>query len=113
MLGGLEKAVFTEYDLLTKERKPPLTFARPLEMLSGHGTISLLDDQLFVHIHLVVSYQDHGNIVILGGHAAEARAFAVEFTLHAYDGAPVQRAMHAGTGLRLWAFPSGDVQNGE
>ncbi len=43
----------------------------------------------------------HG-IALIGGHAVRAIAFAVEFTLTAYDGLPVYRALHRGTGLNLW-----------
>jgi predicted DNA-binding protein with PD1-like motif len=45
-------------------------------------------------------------VVVIGGHAASAKAFAVEFTLTTYDGVPVQRAMHEGTGLKLWDLPN-------
>jgi predicted DNA-binding protein with PD1-like motif len=109
MLGGLTEAEFTEYDFINKIRKPPLVFKRPLEIVSGHGTISRLENEAHVHIHLTVSFRDesapHG-IAVVGGHAAKAIAFAVEFTLTAYDGVKVNRQMHEGTGLNLWDFPN-------
>jgi predicted DNA-binding protein with PD1-like motif len=108
MLGGLTEVELTEYDFINKTRKPPLVFARPLEILSGHGTISRLDDEPHVHIHLTLSFRDESlpnGIAVLGGHAARAIAFAVEFTLTAYDGVPVHRAMRAETGLQLWDLP--------
>jgi predicted DNA-binding protein with PD1-like motif len=107
LLGGLSAAEFTEYDFVSRQRKPPLKFERALEIVSGHGTLSELDGEPFVHLHLVCSFRDeaapHG-IAVVGGHAARATAFAVEFTLTAFDGAPVQRALHAGTGLKLWSL---------
>lgn len=109
LLGGLTAVEFSEYDFVTQHRKPPLIFERALEIVSGHGTLSLLDGEPFVHLHLVCAFRDesapHG-IVIVGGHAARAVAFAVEFTLTAYDGAPVHRMLHADTGLKLWHLPS-------
>lgn len=106
LLGGLTEAAFTEYDFVARERKPALTFARAMEIVNGHGTISLLDGAPHVHLHLVLSFRDaaapHG-IAVIGGHCARATAFAVEFVLTAYDGAPVARAYDEGTGLQLWA----------
>lgn len=109
MLGGLTEVEFTEYDFINKIRKPPLVFARPLEILSGHGTISRLNDEPHIHTHLTLSFRDESapnGIAIIGGHAARAIAFAVEFTLTVYDGLPVNRAMHEGTGLQLWDLPA-------
>lgn len=108
MLGGLTEVEFTEYDFINKMRKPPLVFARPLEILSGHGTISTLNDEPHVHTHLTLSFRDESarnGITVIGGHAARAIAFAVEFTLTVYDGVPVCRAMHEGAGLQLWDLP--------
>jgi predicted DNA-binding protein with PD1-like motif len=111
MLGGLTEVEFTEYDFIQKIRKPPLVFRRPLEILSGHGTISRLDGNPHIHTHLTLSFRDetapHG-IAIIGGHAARAIAFAVEFTLYVFDGVPVNRAMDAETGLNLWNLPKFD-----
>ncbi|MCL4272953.1 MAG: DNA-binding protein [Anaerolineales bacterium] len=109
MLGGLTEVEFTEYDFINKTRKPPLVFARPLEILSGHGTISRLNDEPHIHTHLMLSFRDESatnGIALLGGHAARAIAFAIEFTLTVYDGVPVNRAIHKGTGLQLWDFPA-------
>jgi predicted DNA-binding protein with PD1-like motif len=111
ILGGLTEVEFTEYDFINKTRKPPLVFARPLEILSGHGTISRSSDAPHVHTHLTLSFRDESapnGISIIGGHAARAIAFAVEFTLAAYDGVPVNRSMHEGTGLQLWDLPPFD-----
>jgi predicted DNA-binding protein with PD1-like motif len=108
MLGGLTEVEFTEYDFINKTRKPPLIFTRPLEVLAGHGTIARLNDEPHVHTHLTLSFRDDSapnGIAIIGGHAARAIAFAIEFTLTVYDGVPVNRAMHQATGLQLWNLP--------
>jgi predicted DNA-binding protein with PD1-like motif len=105
LLGGLHEAAFTAYDFEKQKRLEPIVLKRPLEIVSGHGTISLLDGAPHVHMHLSVSFRDeaypHG-MGLVGGHVAQASAFAVEFTLTAYDGEPMHREIHEGTGLKLW-----------
>ncbi len=109
LLGGLTRVEFTEYDFAARQRKPALSFERALEIVAGHGTLSLLDGAPSVHLHLVCAFRDpaqpHG-IALIGGHAARAIAFAVEFTLLAFDGTPVRRTWHAGSGLKLWSLPT-------
>ena len=108
LLGGLREVEFRAFDFDSQQRKAPLHFKRALEIVAGHGTISMLDNKPHVHVHLAVAYQDSeapNGIVVLGGHAAKAIAFAIEFTLTAYDGDPVHRAKHAATGLMLWDLP--------
>jgi predicted DNA-binding protein with PD1-like motif len=105
LLGGLTEVELTAYDFLQQRRLEPLRFQRPLEIVAGHGTISWLDGAPHIHTHLTLAFRDatapHG-IALIGGHAAHAVAFAVEFTLTAYDGVPVTRALHPATGLQLW-----------
>ena len=105
LLGGLHAATFTAYDFVNQVRLPPIELQRPLEIVSGHGTISLLDGQPHVHLHLSVTFRDdaypHGSGMV-GGHVAAASAFAIEYTLTAYDGVAMQRQLDAETGLLLW-----------
>ena len=105
MLGGLHEVEFTAYDFVKQERQPPLTHRGAMEIIAGHGTISQLDGEPHIHIHLALSFRNetatHG-IDVIGGHAARAVAFAVEVTLTAYDGAPVHRQLDHSTGLNLW-----------
>lgn len=106
MLGGLTLAQFTAYDFTTQTRHAPQTWEGALEIVGGHGTLSRLDNQPHFHLHLVVAQRDHaGATQLIGGHCAQAHAFAVEFTLLAFAGQPVVRAPHAETGLSLWHFP--------
>ena len=105
MLGGLSAVEFTEYDFVAQTRRPALRFERAMEIVNGHATVSFLGGKPHVHMHLALSFRDpdapHG-ISVVGGHCASARAFAVEFVLTAYDGAPVSRGLDAATGLQLW-----------
>jgi predicted DNA-binding protein with PD1-like motif len=108
LLGGLREIEFRAFDFDSQQRKAPLNFKRALEIVAGHGTISMLDDKPHVHLHLAVAYQDSespNGIVVLAGHVAKATAFAIEFTLTAYDGNPVHRSLDTGTGLMLWNLP--------
>jgi predicted DNA-binding protein with PD1-like motif len=108
LLGGLREIEFRAFDFDSQQRKAPLHFKRALEIVAGHGTISMLDNKPHVHLHLAVAYQDHqapNGIVVLAGHVTKALAFAIEFTLTAYDGNPVHRSNHEGTGLMLWDLP--------
>ncbi|NWG33281.1 MAG: DNA-binding protein [Chloroflexi bacterium] len=108
LLGGLREVEFRAFDFDSQQRKTPLRFERALEIVAGHGTIALLDDKPHVHLHLAVAYQDPASpngIVVLAGHCAKAAAFGIEFTLTVYDGNPVRRAKHEGTGLMLWDLP--------
>jgi predicted DNA-binding protein with PD1-like motif len=108
LLGGLREVEFRAFDFESQQRKPPLYFKRALEIMAGHGTIAMLDNKPHVHFHLAVAYQDPSapnGIVVLAGHCAKAIAFAIEFTLTAYDGNPVHRALEKETGLVLWNLP--------
>lgn len=108
LLGGLTMLELRAFDFASGQRRPPLTLHGALEVVAGHGAISLLDGAPHVHLHLAVAVQDeaaaHG-VSIVAGHVTAARAFAVEFTLTAHDGAPVQRSPHPATGLALWNLP--------
>lgn len=103
LLGGLTAATLTAYDFARRVRGAPRTLTGALEIVSGHGTISRLDGAPHVHVHVVLAPADGAPLV--GGHLAAATVFAVEFTLTCYDGAPVARRPHPGTGLQLWALP--------
>lgn len=108
LLGGLHEITFAAYDFNTQTRLAPLTFTHPMEIVAGHGTISLLDGNYHVHVHLVAAFRDESapsGMTIVGGHVAHARVYAVEFTLTAHDGIPVERAEHPATGLKLWDLP--------
>lgn len=108
MLGGLHEVELTAYDFEKQERQRPLKFQKPCEIIAGQGTISLLAGQPHIHIHMTLAFRDdkmaHG-IAVIGGHVSQAAAFAVEFTLTAYEGRPIHRALHPGTGLQLWDCP--------
>ena len=105
LLGGVYEVELTAYDFTAQERREPLIFTKPLEIIAGHGTISMLDNAPHVHIHMSLAFRDENmanGIAVIGGHVARAEAFAVEYTLIAYDGVGMARKFHRGTGLKLW-----------
>ncbi len=117
LLGGLIEVELSEYDFIHKVRKESLVFRRPMEIVSGHGTISRWNGEPHVHLHLALAFRDESapyGIALIGGHAARAVAFAVEFTLTVYDGVSLHRSFHHETGLHLWhvpAFNAGQTDN--
>ena len=105
LLGGLHEVELTAYDFEERKRLPALRWKRALEIISGHGTISQLEGKPHIHTHMTLSFRDETSsqgIQLIGGHVSKAVIFAVEFTLTAYDGNPIQRHLHAPTGLMLW-----------
>lgn len=106
LLGGLTLVELTAYDFVRKTRYAPHTLEGALEIVGGYATLSLLDDKPHVHWHAMLAYRDQANTPhLIGGHCARALAFAVEFTVLAWDGQALARAPHASTGLALWNLP--------
>jgi predicted DNA-binding protein with PD1-like motif len=78
-----------------------LDLARPLEILSLIGNISLKDGKLMVHAHITLGDQDGQ---AFGGHLAPGTlVFACEFTIQEYRSTKaLVRQMDDPTGLFLW-----------
>ncbi len=105
LLGGLHSVSLRGIDFATGQRGDALTIEGTLEVTAGHGTISLLDGQPYVHLHTVIAYRDSqhpGQVQVVAGHVSASAAFAIEVTITAYDGSPVERGLHPATGLMLW-----------
>lgn len=77
------------------------TFDGTWEIASAVGNVSLLDDEPFVHMHVVASAED-GRCV--GGHLMPGcTVFAAEASITSLEGhAPPERALDGQTGLKLW-----------
>jgi predicted DNA-binding protein with PD1-like motif len=78
-----------------------LDLARPLEIVSLIGNISLKDGKPMVHAHLTLA-DEEGRA--FGGHLAEGTlVFACEFAIQEYRTAtPLVRRLDEPTGLFLW-----------
>lgn len=100
MIGALRRAVLGFYDQQKREYKT-LEFNRPLEIVSGIGSISLKDGKPFAHIHLAVS-DEEGKC--FGGHLMPGtEVFAGEIFIRETEMAPpLKRDYDEATGLYLW-----------
>ena len=104
-LGGLLSVDLRAFDFDSKTRSGSTRIHGQLEVVSGHGTISELEGEIHVHVHIVAGLNDERSLDgrrLVGGHVQSAEVFAIEFTLLAFDGMPVRRKNDEQTGLRLW-----------
>lgn len=99
VMGALQGAKVGFYDQWSKTYRE-LTFAKPLEIVSGMGNVSLRDGKPFVHLHLSLS-DEEGKV--FGGHAMEGcTVFAAEYIIMPLTGATPLRVFDETTGLYLW-----------
>ncbi len=99
VVGALQGAKLGFYDQWSKTYRE-LPFAKPLEIVSGLGNISLRDGKPFVHLHLSLS-DEEGKV--FGGHAMEGcTVFAAEYVIVPLPGAVPVRTFDETTGLYLW-----------
>lgn len=103
-IGGLTQIEFRSYDLQKKIRRPPVSHCGALDVVHAYGHLSYRDDLPHVHLHAAVTVP-HSGIWTTGGHVERATAFAIEFTIWAYDGAALTRSFDEATGLDLWQQP--------
>ncbi len=65
------------------------------ELLSGMGNISTVQNDIFVHFHVVLGRRDFW---VKGGHLISGKVFVLEVSLQEYDGECERR----GENLKLW-----------
>ncbi|GAB1422404.1 DUF296 domain-containing protein [Anaerolineales bacterium] len=114
LLGGLHRVSFSAYNFEKQERLPSIVVEGANEIVGGHGTISELDGDLHIHLHLSIAYRDEkatSGIQVVGGHVAAAEVYAVEFIMTAYDGEGVHREEDALTGVKLWSLPTIEIMD--
>ncbi|GLI38528.1 DNA-binding protein [Geobacter hydrogenophilus] len=99
VVGALQRAKLGFYDQWSKTYRE-IPFAKPLEIVSGMGNISLRDGKPFVHLHLSLS-DEEGKV--FGGHALEGcTIFAAEYAIMPLPGSAPVRTFDETTGLFLW-----------
>lgn len=104
LMGTMTDVEFRAYDFTTKTRRAPIMFSGALEIVNAQGHLSMNDGQPHVHLHASVTVP-HSGIWVAGGHVQRAVAFAVEFTLWAYDGDELVRRFDHDVGLSIWDVP--------
>jgi hypothetical protein len=99
-LGAIEASEIGYFDPANRAYRRTV-LPETLELLSLVGTISRLDGQPFVHVHVTLGAPDHS---VVGGHLFEARvAVTGEFVIHA-AAIPSSRILDGHTGLKLMRF---------
>jgi predicted DNA-binding protein with PD1-like motif len=99
-IGAVSQARIGYYNQ-TERQYYYLDLARPLEILSLTGNISVKDGKPMVHAHITLGDQDGQ---AFGGHLAPGTlVFACEFTIQEYQSSrALVRQMDDPTGLFLW-----------
>lgn len=99
VIGALQRAELGYYhqDRREYESHP---VEKNVELLAGVGNLSLLDGELFAHLHLTLSDESGA---ALGGHAMPGCViFAAECFIREVEGADLVREYDEPTGLKLW-----------
>jgi len=98
-IGAVSEAVLGYYDQ-TAKRYREHRIARPMEIASCIGNISIRDGKTAVHAHVVLSDE---KCAAVGGHLMPGtRVFVCEATVIRMVGLPMRRGHDEVTGLPLW-----------
>ncbi|MFW2331701.1 MAG: PPC domain-containing DNA-binding protein [Nitrospinota bacterium] len=100
LIGAVKEAKLLFYDQSRKIYNPVEGLDGPFEITSGIGNISLLEEKVFVHLHLTLS---DANGRVFGGHLSDGTImFAGEFSIYKLGGKQLKRRFDETTGLNLW-----------
>ena len=98
-IGAVSSARLGFYDQ-RKRQYEYFVSNQSLEILSLIGNISMKDEAVMVHAHVILS-DENGDA--FGGHLAEGTTvFACEYQIEIFDGPILRRAPDEQTGLPLW-----------
>lgn len=97
-IGSLKRAVLGFYDVERREYRK-VEISRPLELISCSGVVSLVGEEVHVHLHAAVS---DSSGLSMGGHVLEGCevGFTVEGVLLEVEGVELRRA-RAESGLMV------------
>ncbi len=96
-IGAVISAEIGYYDQKRREYVKK-SFAERSEILSLSGNVSLLNGEVFPHIHVILGYDNR----VYGGHLFSAEVFACELFVLELVGTPPERSFDEVTGLKLW-----------
>jgi len=97
-IGAVGDVTLGIYDISTKKYSDK-RIKKPLEVLSLSGNVTQVEDEGFVHAHVVLSDEE---MRAFGGHLKEATvSVTAEIILRKVDG-EIKRKKDIETGLNLW-----------
>ncbi len=99
-VSGIGAVISAEIGYYDQKRKEYIkkSFTERSEILSLSGNVSLLDGEVFPHIHVILGYDNR----VYGGHLFSAEVFACELFVLELVGTPPERGFDEVTGLNLW-----------
>ena len=97
-IGALSEARLGYFNAETRKYEEKV-FRENSEIVSLKGNISLKDDEIFPHLHAVLSRRD---FFVVGGHLFSGTVYAFEFEIICFEGKPFVRGFDEDTGLFLW-----------
>lgn len=97
-IGSVSEAELGYFNAKTKGYEK-IRFKEDLEIVSLKGNISQKDNEVFTHLHAVLSKQDFSAI---GGHLFSGIVYAFEFEITSFHEMPFIRKSDDATGLFLW-----------
>lgn len=98
MIGSVSSALLGFYNQKTQKYEHS-SFNNPMEIASCIGNISLKNEEIFIHSHVVLSDSAYKTI---GGHLFEGKVFACEYSILSLNGTILERKPDIATGLSLW-----------
>ncbi|MDD3419903.1 MAG: DNA-binding protein [Candidatus Gastranaerophilales bacterium] len=101
-IGAVQNIRLGYFDQNTKQYSTleDLSEKGPFEIVHCGGNVSLKDGKPFCHLHIVVSDREGK---CFGGHLMPGvKVFALEFVVHSFDGAELERGLDETTQLPLW-----------
>ena len=97
-IGAVTGAVLGYFNGQTKAYEK-IHLREDLEVVSLKGNISTKDNEVFPHLHAVLSKKDFS---VVGGHLFAGSVYAFEFEILVFAGNPLVRKFDEATGLFLW-----------
>ena len=99
IIGAVSSATLGNFD---QKQQVYVTFTErsPLDILVCAGNVSLNDQALFIHAHIVLG--DERGKIIGGNLFSETIIYAGEIDLQELSGSPLERTYDEATGLLLW-----------
>lgn len=97
-IGAVSEAELGYFNAETKAYEK-IRLKENLEIVSLRGNISQKDNEVFPHLHAVLSKRDFSAI---GGHLFSGTVYAFEFEIIPFEEKPFTRKFDEATGLFLW-----------